>query len=383
MARLVHDAGTGHSQKVASIVRTPTVTHFWLDAPNHLPASTQTLVEGWVASDTPIDSVRVERPDGSRSDPLPLVPRPDAAAQHPARSHVSGFSGKVAARWAEDGEIAVVYSCGGIERRHRRPLRPAVDMALKSAKLRRIAPLLRPDRPARLTEYYFDCLSESQRPEAMAAEVDAVSRNDYDGVARDLIARHAGSLILDAGAGCREEYLPNVVNFEIVPYPSTDVLGTGEDLPFADGVFDAVLSLSVLEHVRDPFACAREITRVLKPGGDLYASVPFLQPYHGYPHHYYNMTHQGLANLFAGGVEIGQQWVLDSGLPIWSVNWLLSRYRDGLPPDLAERFEALQVRDLLRDPLKLLDEDFVKQLPRETQFELAAATVILGRKPSH
>jgi hypothetical protein len=62
---------------------------------------------------------------------------------------------------------------------------------------------------------------------------------------------------------------------------------------------------------------------------------------------------------------------------------LLSRYRDGLPPDLAERFEALQVRDLLRDPLKLLDEDFVKQLPRETQFELAAATVILGRKPSH
>jgi hypothetical protein len=26
--------------------------------------------------------------------------------------------------------------------------------------------------------------------------------------------------------------------------------------------------------------------------------VPFLQPLHGYPHHYYNMTGEGLRNLF-------------------------------------------------------------------------------------
>ena len=37
----------------------------------------------------------------------------------------------------------------------------------------------------------------------------------------------------------------------------------------------------------------------MKPGGRIFAAVPFLQPYHGYPDHYYNMTAAGLRNLFA------------------------------------------------------------------------------------
>jgi len=98
--------------------------------------------------------------------------------------------------------------------------------------------------------------------------------------------------------------LDNVVNFEICSYPSTDVRGVGEKLPFKDNSFDGVLSLSVLEHVRDPFACAREIARVLKPGGKLYSSIPFLQPLHGYPSHYFNMTHQGHKRLYEDMLEI-------------------------------------------------------------------------------
>jgi ubiquinone/menaquinone biosynthesis C-methylase UbiE len=79
---------------------------------------------------------------------------------------------------------------------------------------------------------------------------------------------------------------------------STDVLGVAEELPFVDNAFDAVISVAVLEHVRDPFSAAKEITRVLKPGGKLFGYVPFLQPFHGYPNHYYNMTRVDLANLF-------------------------------------------------------------------------------------
>jgi hypothetical protein len=139
---------------------------------------------------------------------------------------------------------------------------------------------------------------------------DAVSSHGYDRQAFQMInevSAHGGK-ILDCGAGSRRARHPAVINLEIVDYPSTDILGVAQALPFRDEVFDAIFSLSVLEHVSDPFGCAREMIRVLKPGGRIYACVPFLQPEHGYPSHFYNMSRQGLSNLFRG-LEIEQHSV--------------------------------------------------------------------------
>jgi 2-polyprenyl-6-hydroxyphenyl methylase/3-demethylubiquinone-9 3-methyltransferase len=44
-------------------------------------------------------------------------------------------------------------------------------------------------------------------------------------------------------------------------------VGVGEDLPHADGAFDAVVCVDVLEHVADLPRVLAEVTRVLRPGG--------------------------------------------------------------------------------------------------------------------
>jgi SAM-dependent methyltransferase len=52
------------------------------------------------------------------------------------------------------------------------------------------------------------------------------------------------------------------------------VRASSYDLPFADASFDCVIISEVLEHLHDDNAAISEITRVLKPGGVLAASVP-------------------------------------------------------------------------------------------------------------
>jgi SAM-dependent methyltransferase len=47
-----------------------------------------------------------------------------------------------------------------------------------------------------------------------------------------------------------------------------------EPLPFDEGSFDVVVAGELLEHVRDPERLAREVERVLRPGGTFVGSVP-------------------------------------------------------------------------------------------------------------
>jgi len=257
---------------------------------------------------------------------------------------------------------------------------PAVIAEAKRRKLERIRPLLRSDMPCVETPVFHDFLSAELRAQFDIVDTDAVSSNGYDGHAMGFIERYPDGFILDCGAGRRPEYYDNVVNFEIAAYATTDVRGVGERLPFVDGAFDAVISSAVLEHVKDPFACAREIARVLKPGGRLMCCVPFLQPLHGYPHHYYNMTHQGLRNLFADLLTIDGIEVNQAILPIWSLGWILRSWAAGLEGRTRADFLQMRVADLMDHPGKYLSMPFVQDLSQEKNLELASATILLAHK---
>jgi SAM-dependent methyltransferase len=95
-----------------------------------------------------------------------------------------------------------------------------------------------------------------------------------------------GYRLLDLGCG-DENNLGRVPLAPGVEHVGVDYEGEGPDyladahaLPFPDDSFDGVLSLAVLEHVRNPHLVTQEVARVLAPGGVFAGTVAFLEPFH-------------------------------------------------------------------------------------------------------
>lgn len=107
------------------------------------------------------------------------------------------------------------------------------------------------------------------------------------------------NLILNAGSGPRR-LRDDFINLDAVPFPEVDIVADVSALPFADNSLDAIVSESLLEHVADPQKSVEEMRRVLKPGGIIYASIPFLTPFHASPNDFNRWTKNGLHHLFSG-----------------------------------------------------------------------------------
>ncbi len=68
------------------------------------------------------------------------------------------------------------------------------------------------------------------------------------------------------------------------------------DLP--SNHFALGICCSVLEHVHKPWLMAENITRLMRPGGKLYISVPWVWRYHPYPDDYFRFSFRAVKSLF-------------------------------------------------------------------------------------
>jgi SAM-dependent methyltransferase len=68
------------------------------------------------------------------------------------------------------------------------------------------------------------------------------------------------------------------------------LLWNGKEIPLPDNAVDCAIATELFEHCPEPEVVMQEICRVLKPGGILFLTVPFLWPLHDTPYDEYRYT---------------------------------------------------------------------------------------------
>ena len=132
-----------------------------------------------------------------------------------------------------------------------------------------------------------------------------------------------GALMLNLGSGAQERYR-DAVHVDLFPFTGVDVVADITRLPFRDASVDAAICIMTLEHVSDPAAVIREAHRVLKPGGHIYITTPFMYPYHSSPRDYARWTLDGLRQLLSKFDEVrsGLRHGSTSALMLFVAHWL-------------------------------------------------------------
>ena len=226
-------------------------------------------------------------------------------------------------------------------------------------------------------------ITEALAEDYRIVDTDNVSAHPYAPSILEILdaVTKIGGMAVDCGSGSRSYRSEHLVQTEIKPYDNVDLLAVNQRLPFSDNSFDAVLSLDVLEHVTDPFAGARELARVLKPGGLLFVNVPFLQVEHGYPHHYFNATRMGLRQLFDGILTPEVHGVPGGGHPATVMMGMVRVYRSGLSKARRAEFDKLTVHDLATMPWVEFRNGPLGEVSDDVTWKMASTTQAIFSKP--
>ena len=146
-------------------------------------------------------------------------------------------------------------------------------------------------------------------------------------------------------------------------------------LTFADGEVGTAVCLDTLEHVADPIAAGRELTRVVSPnGGICLISSVMLMPIHGYPSDYWRFTPEALDVLLDHFDDVDVATMGDPTIPFWLFGLASKGRQLGLRlaqlPSLADSQRRYEEADGMltigpfRTGLRELGGELRMQLPR-------------------
>jgi SAM-dependent methyltransferase len=127
----------------------------------------------------------------------------------------------------------------------------------------------------------------------------------------------------------------DVLISDVVAGPGIDLVCDGHDLPLVEDAVDFVVVTTVLEHVLDPKRVVEEIGRVLRPGGAVVATTPFMTQVHMGAHDFQRFTDLGHRWLFRNFEEVERGNCSGTGSALlWSIEFffrsLCPSYRTAL-----------------------------------------------------
>lgn len=149
------------------------------------------------------------------------------------------------------------------------------------------------------------------------------------GQLQSLLSRYdATKIIINLGSG--PSILNNrhdIINIDIFAFNEADILADASDLPIKESSVDAVINTAMLEHVAKPQKIINEMYRILRPEGEFFCYLPFLQPFHAAPDDFQRWTIEGAKYSFrvfrqttveiGAGPTSGMLWVVQEWLAIF------------------------------------------------------------------
>lgn len=176
--------------------------------------------------------------------------------------------------------------------------------------------------------------------------------------------------------GCGEQPLRRKVEIRGANYLGVDVTQNSKNsvnslvsiinLPFCQDSFDVVFCTEVLEHVSKVDQAINELSRIVKPGGIIILTIPFIYPLHEEPWDFYRLTPHQL-KLLAEEAKLQLLRLQTSGNEIeviattWSNMWDRADLKFGIFQRMWNRLMRIPI-NLICELLSLL---FAKSMPQK------------------
>ncbi|MEY3573930.1 MAG: hypothetical protein RLZZ617_528 [Bacteroidota bacterium] len=189
-----------------------------------------------------------------------------------------------------------------------------------------------------------------------------IIRRDLYRTLSGMASEFRGGSMLDFGCGAKpyqhlfdvKEYIG--LDMENPGHPhlteEVDVFYDGKTIPFEAHRFDYALASEVLEHVFEPDRILGELHRVLKPGGLVLFTVPFVWNEHEMPYDYARYSQGGFAALLErNGFEVVRSSKTNGYTATWLQMGILGWYQMW---ETRNKFLNLALGLILLAPLNLL-----------------------------